>query len=367
MPYQIARDAEVRARAPQPTLFADPSGGDSVTAPHEYAPLANLFVGRHLEPVLGRIRPVAVADLRFCYHHEEEFAFVLRGTVEFRIRTPEGERVEELSRGDCVYFRSDLPHAFRSLETVVSESLHVFCSPSVSTESGVDWTLSRAIAYDGHSGSTDLQRLVGQKLRLLREVHGWSIGRVARSAGLSVRHVAGIERGDRDVPLEAMLNLARAFGKPLRELIGLAVAKKPYSFVQRSKEIPAIPSRRRRTPVERPHAAASKTCQPLVSGFPAQEMYPYFVRLLNVDVETLNLHEHHGQEFIYVLEGDLDLTTYSEGHEVHDVLRPGDACYLDSTVPHLIRSRTRNPFSETSAEVIDLFWCPLGEAYLFER
>ena len=164
-----------------------------------------------------------------------------------------------------------------------------------------------------------------------------------------------------------MLNRARAFGKPLRELIGLAVARPPYYFVQRSKDIPSIPSRRRRTPVERPHAPASKTCQPLVTGFPAQEMYPYFLRLLNVNLETLTLHEHHGQEFIYVLEGELELTTCRGDQEVRDVLRAGDSCYIDSTVPHLLRSWTRNPYSETSAEVIDVFWCPLGESYLFEK
>ena len=143
-------------------------------------------------------------------------------------------------------------------------------------------------------------------------------------------------------------------------------ARPPYYFVQRSKDISSSPSRRRRTPVERPHAPPSKTCQPLLGDFPAKEMYPYFLRMLNVDLETLTLHEHHGQEFIYVLEGELELTTYAGNEEVHETLRAGDSCYIDSTVPHLLRSWTRNPYSETSAEVLDVFWCPLGDAYLFE-
>ena len=109
------------------------------------------------------------------------------------------------------------------------------------------------------------------------------------------------------MPVEVVMTLARAFGKPLREFIGLAGVRAPYYVIQRSKDIPSIPARRRRTPVERPNAAPSKTCQPLVSGFPAKEMYPYFLRLLNVDLETLTHHEHHGQEFIYVLEGELEL------------------------------------------------------------
>jgi quercetin dioxygenase-like cupin family protein len=96
-------------------------------------------------------------------------------------------------------------------------------------------------------------------------------------------------------------------------------------------------------------------------------MYPYLVRLLQVDVETLTMHEHHGHEFIYVLGGELELTTYAQDKQVTEVLRPGDSCYLDSSVPHLVRGVNRNPYSETTAEVIDVFWSPLGEHYLFEE
>jgi len=366
LPYQITRDTDRRARPPKPTRLTSSDGSAGQSSPHQFWSLADLFLGRHLEPVLGRIMPMDEHELCFSYRDEEEFAFVLQGTLEFRIKTPEGEHREELVRGDSVYFRSDLPHCFRSLEKEPAETIHVFCSPSASTAGGLDWAHSRAIVYAGDGGS-NLQRRVGQKLTLLREEHGWSLDRVARSAGLSSRQVLGIERGERAIPLEAALNLARAFGKPLRELIGLTVARPPYYFVQRSKDISSSPSRRRRTPVERPHAPPSKTCQPLLGDFPAKEMYPCFLRMLNVDLETLTLHEHHGQEFIYVLEGELELTTYAGDEEVHETLRAGDSCYIDSTVPHLLRSWTRNPYSETSAEVLDVFWCPLGEAYLFDR
>ena len=269
--------------------------------------------------MLARIMPVEEQDLHFCYHQEEEFAFALRGSLEFRIKTPEGEHRETLSRGDCIYFRSDLPHCFRSLDSQPAESIHVFCPPAVSVDPDGEGASYRAIAYNGRNGSTDVERRVADKLRLLREIHGWSPERVARATGLSERQVLRIERGDRAVPVEVVMTLARAFGKPLREFIGLAGVRAPYYVIQRSKDIPSIPARRRRTPVERPNAAPSKTCQPLVAGFPAKEMYPYFLRLLNVDLETLTHHEHHGQEFIYVLEGELELTTYSGERPV-----PGD-------------------------------------------
>lgn len=365
LPYQISRDSEVRQQPPPATILTRGDGAAAVVSPHTYTPLAELFVGRHLEPWLGRIAPLEEHQLQYSYHHEEEFAFALRGRLEFRIKTPEGEYREELGRGDCVYFRSDLPHAFRSLEADAAESLHVFCSSSVSADNGAASAAPRAIAHTGN-GVDDVQRRLGERLRQFRETNGWSLARIAQASGLAERQVASIERGQKAVPIDAVLKMARAFGKPLRELIGLSAAVRPYYFVRRSKDIASTPSRRRRTPVERPQAPPSKTCQPLVEGFVSQAMYPYFLRMLNVDLETLTLHEHHGEEFIYVLEGELELITYCGDRQVRDVLRAGDSCYIDSTVPHLLRSWTRNPYSETSAEVIDVFWCPLGESYLFD-
>lgn len=367
LPYQIVRDAEIRLRPSRHALLSASDEHDAVRLRHGFWPLADLFVGRHLEPMLGLIEPMAEHELQFSSHNEEAFAFALRGRLEFRIRTPNGERCEELTRGDCVYFRSRLPHSFRSLEADPAECLHVFCSPSASRDAGIDGSSHRALAAARDEQSGSFQPRVGEQLRLLRETHGWTLSRMAHAAGLGERQLHRIERGERPIPLDAVFSLARAFGRPVREVIGLTVEHEPHYIVQRSNEIPSIPSRRRRTPVERPSAPASKTCQPLVDRFPGRGMYPCFIRLLNVDLETLTLHEHHGQEFIYVLEGELELTTYNSEQEVREVLRAGDSCYIDSTVPHLLRSWTRNPYSETSAEVIDVFWCPLGEAYLFER
>ncbi|MBW2565830.1 MAG: cupin domain-containing protein [Deltaproteobacteria bacterium] len=45
------------------------------------------------------------------------------------------------------------------------------------------------------------------------------------------------------------------------------------------------------------------------------------------------LSAHAGQEFIYILEGAMEVIL--EDHT--DVLYPGDSIYYDSTVPHLVR------------------------------
>ena len=42
---------------------------------------------------------------------------------------------------------------------------------------------------------------------------------------------------------------------------------------------------------------------------------------------------HDGQEFIFVLQGKMEVRL---GEEIH-ILEPGDSIYYDSTVPHLVK------------------------------
>ena len=61
-------------------------------------------------------------------------------------------------------------------------------------------------------------------------------------------------------------------------------------------------------------------------------MEPFLVTLEPSDIQE-ERSSHDGQEFIYVLEGAMEVRL---GNEVH-ILEPGDAIYYDSTVPHLVK------------------------------
>jgi len=245
-----------------------------------------------------------------------------------------------------------------------AEVIDVYAAATPPPETGFDWLAHRQSSFVADLPGADDMRLVGERLRTLRDMHGWTVEQVAVVVGISVRRLERIEAGERPVPLDVMLRLARAFGRPVVELVG-ETQRPPYYVVQRSASIPSLPSRTRQTPVERPSEPQSKTCQPLAFGFPTRHLFPYFIQLRQAGEDALTHHEHHSHEFIYVLDGELELATLTEGRSVTEVLRPGDACYLDSTVPHLVRGRSRNPYSDTSAAVIDVFWSPLGEDYLF--
>jgi transcriptional regulator with XRE-family HTH domain len=356
IPYVVARDTEIRIPSP-----GEPSVESALLADGEQSwPLAERFVGRHLEPLLTRLAPGAD---RFCYHHEHEFTFVLQGTIEFTIKTPGGIQREALERGDCLHFRSSLPHRVRALGVEPAECIQVISSGAAPLSAGHDWRLT---GFFPESDSEDGRaQVIGRELGALRESRGWTIEQVARMVGLKDRHLEQIETGTRRLPLDVMIRLARAFGKPLREFVRNTRHAGPHYFVQRSRDMPTLAARQRRMPTDRENAPTPNVFYPLASGFPTRHMYPYLIRVRNVDAETLARHEHHGEEFMYVLEGQLEVTTYAEERQVKEILRPGDSCYIDASVPHFVRGLTRSPYSQISAEVLDVFWCPLGETYLF--
>jgi len=356
IPYVIARDAEIRT-AP----IAEPSVESALLQEGEQSwPLAERFVGRHLEPLLTRLAPGAD---RFCYHHEHEFTFMLQGAIEFTIKTPGGVQHEELGRGDGIHFRSSLPHRVRARGGEPAECIQVISSGSTPLSPGQDWRLA-GFFPEGDSEDGRAQ-VIGRELGALRESRGWTTEQVARMVGLKDRHLEQIEAGTRRLPLDVMIRLARVFGKPLREFLRNTRNPGPHYYVQRSSEMPRLAPRQRRMPTDRENAPTPNVFYPLASGFATRHMYPYLIRVRNVDRETLARHEHHGEEFMYVLEGQLEVTTYAEEKQVTEILRPGDSCYLDASVPHFVRGVTRSPYSQISAEVLDVFWCPLGETYLF--
>jgi len=178
MPYQITREAEIRSRPPRHIRLRSREAGPAAHH-NRFWPLAEYFIGRHLEPVFLQIMPSEGAEPRFWHHDEEEFFFVLSGTVELTMRTPDGLRREEIGRGDCVSMRSSLPHCLRSASDEPAEVIDVYASATPPPETGFDWLAHRQSSFIEDLPGTDRPHRVGERLRALREMHGWTPEQVA--------------------------------------------------------------------------------------------------------------------------------------------------------------------------------------------
>lgn len=74
-----------------------------------------------MQPLLVTFDPMEKADMVFVCHEGQECVYLLEGQLEFR--TP--DEVHALAPGDCLYFESEVPHAFRSLGDFPARALVV--------------------------------------------------------------------------------------------------------------------------------------------------------------------------------------------------------------------------------------------------
>jgi len=74
-----------------------------------------------MQPLLVSFDVMEKRDMVFVCHEGQECVYLLSGELEFR--TP--DEVHALKAGDCLYFDSDVPHAFRSLGDEPAQALIV--------------------------------------------------------------------------------------------------------------------------------------------------------------------------------------------------------------------------------------------------
>lgn len=359
--FHIERREALLTAGPATLRVVDHGRGGQTPYHNLLHPLADPFVGKHIEPFQIEIRPVRDEDLRFISHHHEEFFVVLRGEVECLLKTPDGTVREILGAGDCISFWSFLPHCLRSTTNEPAGSVHVMCSAHGSADSERADGPSADIVYFRDMSTRPLTQQIAEKLTAMRRARGMSLADFACEVGIGARQLAEVERGRKPVSVRFLLKLCRTFRKPLEHfLAGATAVARPYYSVIRADEIARLPQRTRRQAV--PEREADHEFRSLAGDFAGRGMHPYYVRTSPRHGGTATLHEHHGQEFVFVLSGSVELRTIQDGRHVSRELTAGDACFIDSAVPHRF---VGTGFGRS--ELIDVFWSGLGEDYLFAR
>jgi mannose-6-phosphate isomerase-like protein (cupin superfamily) len=80
-----------------------------------------------------------------------------------------------------------------------------------------------------------------------------------------------------------------------------------------------------------------------------RQMEPFLVTLEPATVKSEKLSTHDGEEFIFILEGEMEVIL--GGHK--DVLHPGDSIYYDSTIPHKVQCHRDVP-----TKILAVIWAP---------
>ncbi len=166
---------------------------------------------------------------------------------------------------------------------------------------------------------------MGMRVKEERKRRGLSIFDLYLRTGIDVDLLSQIEQGETIPPLGTVVKLAKALDLKVGYFICGKEAKS-YTIVRRDDRKPASrydPKRERHYGYEYESLAPNKT---------DRHMEPFLVTLKPSETEE-ERSTHDGQEFIFVLQGMMEVRL---GEEVH-TLETGDSIYYDATVPHLVK------------------------------
>ena len=170
----------------------------------------------------------------------------------------------------------------------------------------------------------------GDRIRRIREERGLSIKDLSSRTGIDIAALKRIESSETVPALGQLVRLGRALDMKMGYLISPGIDK-PMTVVPKDE----------RRPVSRHGEAKSVLCgysyQSLAPEKGDRFMEPFIVTL--APTETEDFSTHGGQEFLYVLEGEVKVQV---GDQV-GFLKPGDAAYYDSVEPHFVRCVGTSP------------------------
>lgn len=168
---------------------------------------------------------------------------------------------------------------------------------------------------------------IAPRLRGLREACGLSMEEISRATGASAEEVARFESGTCEIPVSYLFKVAQACGVDTTVLISGGEAHlKAYTLVRKGEGLS----------VDRRKDYAYKS---LAYRFTGRRMEPFIVTVPPKAENELTYAHHPGQEFIFMLEGRLEIRI---GQSVV-TMEPGDSLYFDSTTPHGLRGLNGKP------------------------
>jgi DNA-binding transcriptional MerR regulator/quercetin dioxygenase-like cupin family protein len=158
---------------------------------------------------------------------------------------------------------------------------------------------------------------IGAHLRQLRARQRLSLAQVAQAVGISVGFLSALERSQMSGSVGTLRKLARFYKTNILEFYNANGA-----------------SSRQVRPAERKVLEAGEGVRMELLAWGNTVMEPHLFRVAP-DAGSGDSYSHEGEEFIFVLRGDLEITLAGEKYQ----LKPGDSFYFESATPH----HWRNP------------------------
>ena len=189
---------------------------------------------------------------------------------------------------------------------------------------------------------------VGEKIKDIREDKGLTLEDMASLTGLSSSEISQIENQMVSPSLGTLIKLARVLDVSLSHFF-TEDTKEPFCLVRAE---------------ERHVVSRFASTEGVSYGYSYEslgyckkdaKMEPFIVTLNPPDVLEVDPNCHTGEEFIFVLEGEVEVRLADH----NDILRPGDSIYYDANIPHVVAC-----LGDKEARILDVIW-PGEEMMIF--
>lgn len=166
------------------------------------------------------------------------------------------------------------------------------------------------------------------RIKELREIFSVSAEKLAEELGIEPEKYKEYENGEADIPVSLLYKISNKFKVELTALLtGDNPKLQTYCLVRKGKGVS----------VER---RKEYKYQSLAYNFINKKAEPFLVTVEpKPDSEPISYNSHPGQEFNYVLEGELMI--YIDGHEL--LLKEGDSLFFDSNIKHGMKALGNKP------------------------
>ena len=188
--------------------------------------------------------------------------------------------------------------------------------------------------------------IVGFKIKGIRESKKLSIEEIAERSGLSADQIASIENDQYLPSLGPLIKIARALGVRLG------------TFLDDSDELgPVIcraQDRERNSSISFSNGATEARKNMVYHSLARQKagrsMEPFIIDIQPSEEKDFKLSAHEGEEFIYVMEGEIEIAYGLEKY----VLKQGDSIFYDSIVEHHVHG-----LAGKSAKILAVVYIPV--------
>ncbi len=168
--------------------------------------------------------------------------------------------------------------------------------------------------------------VVGSKIKGLRETKNLSVEEIAERSGLTVDQISSIENDQTLPSLGPLIKIARALGVRLGTFMDDNDALGPVVCRAADHEKESSISFSNGATDARKHMEY----HPLAQQKAGRHMEPFVIDINPEDSPEFQLSAHEGEEFIYVMQGDVEIVYGKDTYTLHE----GDSIFYDSIVKH---------------------------------